>query len=479
MDYLPSINPNDRGDLSSQLASRIDSLNRIPLGKGVILAISLASFFAYYDISNYAYISPSIKVAWSLEDSDIALGASMTVLGYVIGSIGITAYADRYGRKPALIISILVLAIGSIFSSLSQNMTQMVLFRLVTGVGIGSEIAVVGAYIAEMSPKSRRGRYISLVVVLGWTGITLSGPIALSLIQSAENNEALLEPWRVILGIAVIPAFIGLILRMKLPESLRWLLSKGKLRETNQALMALGLDPITDRSGADVERYEISARSSSPHQRGNNKLANDSGSTSSGISVLKRYITTRVLPLVTVWFLVLIPIYASLLLVTEYVQRGYDVVDSILINVLASTGFVAGGLWSIAAGDKFERKYQIAVASAIMAIAFILRGVLIQDYSGLVISSFIAFWANAWLITTLITYTGENFPTRIRSTGTGIVEGIGRLIASSGPFIFVALQPFGFLSLMVGLSLFPLLASIIMIAVGRNTLGLSLEKLNR
>jgi len=166
MDYLPSINPNDRGDLSSQLASRIDSLNRIPLGKGVILAISLASFFTYYDISNYAYISPSIKEAWNLEDSDIALGASMTVLGYVIGSIGITAYADRYGRKPALIISILVLAIGSIFSSLSQNMTQMVLFRLVTGIGIGSEIAVVGAYIAKMSPKSKRGRYTSLVVVL-------------------------------------------------------------------------------------------------------------------------------------------------------------------------------------------------------------------------------------------------------------------------------------------------------------------------
>jgi MFS family permease len=98
------------------------------LGKGVILAISLASFFTYYDISNYAYISPSIKEAWNLEDSDIVLGASVTVLGYVIGSIGITAYADRYGRKPALIISILVLAIGSIFSSLSQNVTQMVLF---------------------------------------------------------------------------------------------------------------------------------------------------------------------------------------------------------------------------------------------------------------------------------------------------------------------------------------------------------------
>lgn len=117
------------------------------------MAISLASFFTYYDFSNYAYIPPSIKDEWGLQDSDIALGASMTVFGYVIGSLAITAYADLYGRKPALI-SMLALATGSILSALSQDMTQMVVFRFLIGIGIGSEIAVVGTYIAEMSPKS-------------------------------------------------------------------------------------------------------------------------------------------------------------------------------------------------------------------------------------------------------------------------------------------------------------------------------------
>jgi hypothetical protein len=71
----------------------------------------------------------------------------------------------------------------------------------------------------------------------------------------------------------------------------------------------------------------------------------------------------------------------------------------------------------------------------------------------------------------------RKFP-RIRSTGTGIVEAIGRLVAPTGPFIFVTLQPFGFFISMIGLSLFPILAAIIIIVVGKNTLGLSLEKLN-
>jgi putative MFS transporter len=455
-----------------------------------MLAISLASFFAYYDISNYAYISPSIKEQWNLLDSDIALGASMTVLGYVIGSFGITAYADRYGRKPAIIISITTLAAGSMLAAVSQNMTQLIAFRLLTGIGIGSEIAVVGSYIAEMSPRTKRGRYTSLILVLGWTGITLSGPIALSLIQEGQSGKMVIEPWRVILGLAAVPALIGLVLRLKMQESLRWLLSRGRLKETNQSLIALGMQRIGGSTDAHSTPNAIYWQEQQPQQgkqyqsdlslKDTKQTAVPKNVASTSLLLTLRYYTkSRILILATVWFLVLIPIYSSLLLVTEYVRQGYDVVDSVFINVIASTGFVAGGLWAITCADKFERKYQIVIASVIMASAFILRGALIQDYFGLVASSTLAFGANAWLMTSLIAYTGENFPTLIRSTGTGIVEGVGRLIATSGPFIFVLLQPFGFFNMMIGLALFPIAASIIMLIVGKNTLNVSLETLNR
>ena len=479
------------GDLLSQLADRIDSLNRVPLGKSVILALSLASFFAYYDFSNYAYISPSIRELWNLPDSELAFGGSVTVFGYVVGSFGITAYADRYGRKPALILSIVTLAAGSMLAAVSLNMTQLIVFRLITGIGIGSEIAVVGSYIAEMSPRTKRGRYTSLIIVLGWVGITLSGPIALSFIQGAENGKVLVEPWRLVLGLAAVPALIGLVLRIRMQESLRWLLSRGRIQETNQALAALGLQKIngpavTSYSSDAVDLQKDKQKRKHKHQQSDyspkdTRLSREPNivAGTNPLLMFKRYKISRTLVLITVWFLVLIPIYASLLLVAEYVNQGYDLIDSISINVLASTGFVAGGLWSIAFADKIERRYQIAVASVTMGVAFILRGALIQDYFGLVISSILVFGANAWLITSLIAYTGENFPTRIRSTGTGIVEGAGRLIATTGPLIFVFLQPLGFFYLMVGLSIFPLLASIIMISCGRNTLNASLDILNK
>jgi putative MFS transporter len=485
-----SSNSDDNDDLSFQLGTKIDSLRKIPLRTGIVLAISLASFFTYYDFSNYAYISPVLKEIWNVQDSEIALGASLTVLGYVVGAICITVYADLYGRKPALIVSVLVLATGSILAASSQNMTQMVIFRFITGIGIGSEIAIVATYIGEMSPKSRRGRYMSLVVVLGWTGITISGPISFLLLQGGINDFVWIEGWRIILAIAVIPALIALILRMEMPESLRWLLSKGRVKEANQLLIALGLDPIRSREVVNHFEQEntsdkLSDLSDQHEQEGKKRSQNSSSKSSKNLSILFRRIITnkrlvfgKILFLVAIWSLVLIPIYASLLLVVEYIDQGYDIAESISVNMIASAGFVAGGVCSLAIADKIERKYQIALASAVMGMAFILRGIFIHDYVGLIISSFIAFGANAWLITSLITYTAENFPTQIRSTCSGIVEGAGRLIATIGPFIFIMLEPFGFFNMMVGLSLFSFIAAIVVLLLGRNTLNLSLERLN-
>ncbi|MGH9979668.1 MAG: MFS transporter, partial [Nitrososphaeraceae archaeon] len=438
----------------------------------------------------YAYISPMLKESWNVQDSEIALGASLTVLGYVVGAVLITIYADLYGRKPALIISVLILAAGSILAASAQDMTQMVIFRLITGIGIGSEIAIVTTYIGEMSPKSKRGRYTSLVVFFGWTGIAVSGPISFALFESEINEVVQIESWRIILAIAVIPALIALILRMGMPESLRWLISKGKTKETNRLLVKLGLDPVTRRQVVNHPKMEDESNkvpdvTEKAGQDDKKELISSSREVNKNLSLLfknivsnRRLIFGRIFILSVIWCLVLTPIYASLLLVVEYTNQGYEIAESISVNMIASSGFVAGGICSLIVADRLERKYQIAFSCAIMGLAFILRGIFIHDYIGLVISSFIAFAANAWMISNLLTYTAEYFPTEIRSTCSGIVEGIGRLIATIGPLIFIVLVTFGFFNLMIGLSSFSFVAAIVVFLLGRNTLNQSLEKLN-
>ncbi len=486
----PSSDSDDTDSLISQLGTRIDSLQKIPISAGVLLALSLASFFTYYDFSNYAYISPMLKESWNVQDSEIALGASLTVIGYVIGAVLITIYADLYGRRPALIISVLILAAGSVLSASAQDMTQLVIFRLITGIGIGSEISIVATYIGEISPKSKRGKYTSLVVLFGWTGIALSGPISFALFESDLDNLIHIESWRIILVIAVVPALIALILRMGMPESLRWLISKGKTKEANRLLIKLGLDPVARHRNvtqSDMENDSNKDRDVKKELRQDDKgepnTSNDEANKKLSLLFFnivtnRRLVFGRITILSAVWSIALIPIYASLLLVVEYTNQGYEIAESISVNMIASSGFVVGGIFSLIIADRIERKYQIAISCAIMGLAFILRGIFIHDYVGLVISSFIAFGSNAWMISNLLTYTAENFPTEIRSTCSGIVEGAGRLIATIGPFIFIMLITFGFFNLMVGLSSFSFVAAIVVLLLGRKTLNLSLEKLS-
>ena len=432
-----------------EIGEKIDGLNRIPLKLSVIAAISLASFFVYYDVSNYAYISPLLRNVWGGTDAEIAAGASLTIVGYLIGAVLITILSDSKGRKTAFIVSILLLGVGSILAALSQNMTHLMVFRLITGAGIGSELAIVSVYIAEMSPKAKRGKYTSFLAILGWMGLTSSGPISLALLQ---GHSAGIEGWRVVLGLAGIVALVSLPFRLRMPESPRWLVSKGRLQETNDILQSIG--------AAKLESTASSERKARDFKFLKNKTS-----------------LSRIVFLVAVWFLVYIPIYSALLLVVAYVNQGYTISESISITLLSGTGFVAGGIAAMLFGDRIERKYQVATASVILSIGFILRGLLVHDFAGLVLAGFIAFFANAWVITALLTYTAENFPTRIRSSATGIVEGSSRGIAAVSPFIFIALQPQGFMPLMVGISIFSFVAACVMLVFGIKTRGKPLEKI--
>ncbi|MGI0020302.1 MAG: hypothetical protein ACREAY_07505, partial [Nitrososphaera sp.] len=120
----------------------------------------------------------------------------------------------------------------------------------------------------------------------------------------------------------------------------------------------------------------------------------------------------------------------------------------------------------------------VAIAGFMLSVGFVLRGLLVGDYGGLVIAGFIAFFANAWIVTALLTYTAESFPTRVRSSAAGIVEGGSRGLAAVAPFVFITLQPAGFMTMMSGIAAFSFAAAAVAI-FGMRTCGQSLEKLNR
>lgn len=464
---------NNNPDYGKDIGIIIDNYGHIPLRKILLMVLGLASFFAYYDITNYSYISPVLKAIWTIGDTEIAYGATMTLVGYVIGALSITVFADLYGRRLGLFLSILILGIGSILAAGAQDITQMYMFRMITGIGIGSEIALIGTYMAEMSPKAKRGRYTSTMTLFAWAGITLSGPISYMLLQQTEvlipPLNLAIETWRIVLSLPGFLAFIILPIRTRIPESPRWLYSKGRIAEANS---------ILSKSKVFPRQYPIASQQIPNSQSNKHTLKSTSKVLRELLNIKGNYVF-RIIFLSSLWFFVLIPINASLLIVVAFVNEGYTLSDSISINMISSIGFILGGILSIFIADRLERKYQISIAGILMSIGFILRGILVSDYIGLLISGFVAFASNAWLISVLITYTSESFPTKRRSLATGIVEGIGRTLASIGPVVFVLLMQFGFLNTMVGIALFTLCAALIAIVFGHKSINKSLEELNK
>jgi putative MFS transporter len=297
---LSPTNGNDK-DISYRIGDVIDNLGRIPIKRTIIIAISLAGFFALYDVSNFQYISPVLKSDWHLTDAQIAYAISMRILGQVIGAFCITIYADFYGRKPALIITLIILATGSILVAVSTNIFQISIFRLLTGIGIGAEVVIAAAYIGEISPRSKRGRYTSLIFLIGTIGFAASGPVSFVLLQ--QDKIMGIDSWRIVMAIPAVVALLLLRLRYDMLESPRWLLSKGRIKETSLLLVKLGLPPIQNQ---EIDSPSIPRR-----------------------NVLHSFNNIKVLShmslFVGVWFLILAAGSASNLLVVEYVNQGYTI----------------------------------------------------------------------------------------------------------------------------------------------------------
>jgi MFS transporter, putative metabolite:H+ symporter len=325
-------------------------------------------------------------------------------------------------------------------------------FRLLTGIGIGAEVVIAVAYIGEISPRSKRGRYTSLIFLIGTIGLASSGPVSFGLLQQGKIMG--MDSWRILMAIPAAVALLLLRLRYGMPESLRWLVSKGRIKEANTLLVKLGLPPIQSQ---ETDSITIARRNVT--------------------SAFNKKVLSRTSLFIGVWFLILVPTAASTLLVVEYVNQGYAISQSVAITTIGSMGYVVGACLSIMIADKFERKYQFSVAGLIMGIAFILRGLFIQDYAALAAAGFIGFASYSWLSACLFTYTAENFPTRIRSIASGAVEGLGSALATVGPIVFVLLHPFGFLNVMIGLASFLFVAAAAIIFLGSRSVGISLEQL--
>ncbi|GME68576.1 unnamed protein product [[Candida] boidinii] len=241
--------PNDEDNASVLLGVGSDKLSMM----GIVLTV-MASFSGFMFGYDTGYISSALVSIGDDFGAPLSYGQSelitaATSLGALISSIFAGMAADTFGRKPVLMFSNLLFILGAIIQCAAQNVWTMIVGRFVGmgfGVGIGSLIAPL--YIAELAPSKFRGR----LVVVNCLCITGGQLIAYAIGAGLEKSH---NGWRIVIGLSMIPPVVQFIAFVFLPDTPRFLISKGRIEKAKKVLKLV--NPATEDEIIDMRVDEL------------------------------------------------------------------------------------------------------------------------------------------------------------------------------------------------------------------------------
>ncbi|MCO6496740.1 MAG: MFS transporter [Chitinophagaceae bacterium] len=444
----------------NQSAVLLARLNRIPvwaLPKSFLVVIGLGYFFTFYDISNIGFAMPAINEQFHLSNStSLFLALSVGLIGYIIGSFVIGTLSDRFGRYKMLILTFALTALGSFGDALAPDITTLIVFRFITGVGVGADLNLVSTYISEIAPTSRRGRLTLITFLIGILGQTVTPFVALALVPNYEIG------WRLLFAIGGFIAVAGLILRVQLPESPRWQVHHGKLnaaektisqmeencKERNIELPAPNLNRIEVKTGVPI-RF-----------------------------LLQPQYLRRLALLILMWFLWYIGNYGFLGDAADLISaHGASISNSISYLAIGAIGYPIGTLLVLKIVDRIERKTLIFFTTVIWLIGMLL----VASYANtavLYLGAFAASLALGSYLQVAYTYTAEVFPTQARATGFALSDGLGHAGGALGAILLpVIIDQTSFSAGFVFIGITGLCAGILAL-FGPKTTGIDLEKVS-
>lgn len=213
---------------AGEIVGRLERLPPSPWHVRMRAIVGSATFFDSFDALAIAFVAPALIGQWHLRPTQVGLLISAGFLGQAVGGIGFGWAAERYGRLRVLVWTVLLLSLTSLGCAAAWNLGSLLVLRFLSGLGLGGELPVGIAYINEFAKAERRGWF-----VLIYESVYAVGIVAVSLL-SVWVVPHLGWQWMFIIG--AIPALVVIPLRRTMPESPRWLASRGLMEEADAVL---------------------------------------------------------------------------------------------------------------------------------------------------------------------------------------------------------------------------------------------------
>ena len=414
---------------AGSIAARLDALPRAWPAWRLILLVSLGGWFEFYDLMMTAYISPGLVhagvfhegKAGLLGQSDQATFAAATFLGLFIGTAALARVADRFGRRAIFTASLVWYAIATLIMAASHTALQLVLWRLIAGIGIGVELVTIDAYVSEIAPARIRGRAFAINQAVQFAAVPAVAFACWRLLPLAPLGIA---GWRWVMIIGATGAAAVWVIRARLPESPRWLERQGRLAEADAIVRRLEGRPPVDKDPVSADPPRPAPPAEPP------------GRLAEAFSPAYR---KRTLMLVVFSVFQAIGYYGFGNWAPSLIAaRGHSVTHSLGYAFVIAAAYPLGPLLFSLIADRFERKTQIiaaALTTAVLGMAFAGQSApaaLIALGVGLTFSNNLMSFAYH-------TYQTELYPTRFRAAAVGFVYSWSRLATVFSSFIIAAL----------------------------------------
>ncbi|WP_434922690.1 MFS transporter [Glutamicibacter sp. PAEs-4] len=423
--------------------------------QGTIFIIGgLGFMFDAWDVTLNGALIPLVAQEWGLDRPTAALLGTSNLVGMAVGAFLWGGIADRYGRKNAFSLTLLMFSLFTVLGALSPSFGFFVAFRFLAGVGLGGCIPVDYALVGEFTPAKLRGRV--LTAMDGWwpVGAALSFFVSGWVMATADN-------WRLILAVMILPAFMVYLVRRSMPESPLFLAAKGRDAEARAVI-----DQLVERTGATKRDYVIEPVELEKAPRWWEQLAS-----------LWRY-SWKITATSWLLFMTILLVYYLALtwLPSILTEAGMAQSASFFATAVMALMGLAGVVLAALLVERVGRKWLLAISAPLSGLVLVIVAQNL-DVPAAAIGWVLVFGVIVQVaIPVLYAYVSELYPTELRASGFGWASTMSRFAAGFGPLIFAALWPVvGLGWLFAGATALVLLAILFMARFAPETRGLQLD----
>ncbi|WP_237208314.1 MFS transporter [Rothia nasimurium] len=405
---------------ASGLDHRLDTL---PLTRrhGKILGITgIGWALDAMDIGLISFVMAALIAHWGITPGQASLLGSIGFLGMALGAIAGGRLADHFGRRALFALTLLIYGAATGLSALATTFTVLLALRFIVGLGLGAELPVASTYISEFSPQRLRGRMVVILEAFWAIGWILAAVIGTFIVASSPDG------WRWGLALGCIPALYAIIVRLGLPESVRYLLARGDHHQAEAIVRDLEASPRLFKQAPD--------KTDSTHQPAPEQAkGTDQAATARGIwgQELRR----RTAALWVVWFCVNLAYYGAFIWIPSLlVQQGFSLVTSFtftLIMTLAQLPGYAVSAWLIEVWGRRATLATFLLGSAASAIGYGSA----TDIPWIITFGCLLSFFNLGAWGALYAVGPELYPVHLRGRGTGAAAGFGRLASIAAPLL--------------------------------------------